>query len=459
MFDDEYARWETAAMAQTPANRARGRVWAAVLASLLITLALGIQAYQRMGERRAAGMPVNDFARWMVQVPRFFSGQDHYVDDAFPTPPITLLFFAPYTRLSAAQAQLAWALSKWPMQVLIAWCCWRMACTAGVRPSRLAVAGFALVWIWPVLGDIQQGQTNLLMLAPLALGLMLAQEAELPEARGWKVLAAGLLLSLAICIKVTPVIFLAYFLVRRRWRLCGVMAAAMFLWLLVVPGLALGWERNLGWLREWADVMIFPYVMHGQVKYYFGQCIPSFLGRMLRHVPAFMATNRQVYINVVDWPEAMVNLITRVTLGTAGLGGLWWMRRRLPTLASRRYVLELGAVAAFMLLASERSWIPHYVSMALTLGAVAVVLSDEQETKASRRRTLVALVVAGCMMLMTTDVAKAFGGKDGAELVRAYGVGIWALLPLVWVIFRAQGTDRGDTSPAPANQLAGADVR
>ena len=56
------------------------------------------------------------------------------------------------------------------------------------------------------------------------------------------------------------------------------------------------------------------------------------------------------YINVLALDERTVQRMVRVTLAVTGLAGLWWMRRPLNTLKSRRYVIEVGCVAAFMLL-------------------------------------------------------------------------------------------------------------
>ena len=264
------------------------------------------------------------------------------------------------------------------------------------------------------------------MLLPLTAGLYLAQSAR-PATR----LLAGVLVALAICIKVTPLIFLAYLLWRRRWWEVLGIGVGLVLWLWLVPAAVFGWERNARWLDEYCHIMIVPYVAHGTVKYYFGQSLPSFLTRLLRHVPAFDTHGQApVFVNVVDLPEGVANWIVRGVLGTIALAGIWWMRDPLRNLNSPRYVIELGCVAVFMVWASQQSWVPHYVSMILALTGAAMVLSSAQEPAVARRRAGRALVASFGLMFMTSDVGKLFG-PDGGEYVRTVGVCIWACLLLI----------------------------
>jgi hypothetical protein len=57
---------------------------------------------------------------------------------------------------------------------------------------------------------------------------------------------AGVVLGLAIACKVTPALFLPYFLWKRSWKALGgcVLGLALFLWPGFVPALLMGWERN-----------------------------------------------------------------------------------------------------------------------------------------------------------------------------------------------------------------------
>ncbi|PWU22097.1 MAG: hypothetical protein C5B50_00155 [Verrucomicrobia bacterium] len=434
-------------MALAPCSDRLNQRWliALVIGSLLVVLVMAFQAHHRVHKRMLVGSHtgVNDFQRWMYLTPAFLAGKAEYEGQKVSNPPIILLIFAPFTWLAPDNAQFAWVMCKWVFACGILWCCHRMATNAGIKISPLA-AGLALaVWMWPVFIDIAEGQTNLLMLLPLTVGLYLAQ-----SAAPVKQFVAGVLIALAICIKVTPLIFLVYMLWRRRWLVVLGIVLGMGIWLWVVPGLAFGWERNTRWLGEYFQIMIVPYVAHGTVKYYFGQSLPSFITRLFRHVPAFDSNGGPtLYVNVLDLPEAVTNWIVRGVLGALALGGIWWMRRRLVDFRSSRYIVEVGCVGVFMVWASQQSWVPHYVSMVLALTATAMVLSDPQELLAQQRRALRALAASVFLMFMTSDVAKIFG-TDGGEYVRTIGVSIWACV----LLLAATITSRCGRMPSEAEE-------
>lgn len=424
---------------------------------LVLCLVLGLQARARMHKKQTlhSRKDFNDFDRWMQMTPRFLAaggGHAYYVDDKLPNPPIILVVFAPFSWLPPAEAQLAWALCKAPLIVGIVGMAVALArrgagFEAGSWKVPWLLAGLA--WFWPVIGDIQQGQTNLLMLLPLTLGLWLAQDGCMRGmARGGgRDLAAGILIALAIAIKVTPLIFLIYFLGRQRWGVVAGILVGLVLWLLLVPGALFGWQRNLVWLAGWMQVMIMPYVAQGSVDYYSGQSIASLVSRLLRQVPVFINhSGTSVYVNVVDWPEPLVRWIIRGVLGVMGLVGMGWLWRNRPRAAgveqegrgvARQYLLETAAVAVFMLWASERTWVPHYVALGLALAAVATVAGDREMPARIRSWALAALGFAAAAMVLTSDLNKLLFGPDGGEYVKTFGVCLWPALGLVLVILAA----------------------
>ncbi len=423
---------------------------------LIVTIVAAFQARIRVIHREKTGSThyVNDFDRWMVVVPPFIQQHVPYTSDTFPTPPVTLAIFGPLTWFSPPNAEWIWAFCKYFFCVGIFWAVYRMARQAGVHLSITAMLLILAVWFWPALQDIQEGQTNLLMLLPLTLGLCAAQ---LDEA-AWKY-AGGILVGFAVCIKVTPLVFLIYFLWKRQWRVAGGICAGLVLGLLLIPAAIFGWSQNLAWLRQWTRIMIVPYLSGGHLTYFVGQSIPVFISRLIRHVPAFPMTPDKMhpatYVNVINVPAPVSDMIIRIILVAIGVVGLWWSREALPTLRHRRYVMEIGGVAAFMLWASPRTWVPHFVTLILTLVAAGMIMSDPLMSYITRRRALIALSIAAFLMFLTTDVGKIFG-PNGHRWMLTIGVSLWASVLLMLVIFTARpGEDlshpatSGDSATAP----------
>ncbi len=218
---------------------------------------------------------------------------------------------------------------------------------------------------------------------------------------------------MAVAIKVTPIIFVVYFLWRRRWSTAAAIALGTVFWLYVPLTLFFGFSQAAAWNHQYYDVMIRPYLFHNAVKVPSGESIPSFLYRLLVHSPAFVTYHHGVaksyYVNFINIAPMAAERVIRIVLTTVGIIGLFWMRRKLPTLRSRRYLMEIGAVAVFMLWAEEWSWVPHYVLFIFPLMAIGMLASDRENSPRSRQMALGALVAAAVLMFLTSDAVKVFG--------------------------------------------------
>ena len=79
-------------------------------------------------------------------------------------------------------------------------------------------------------------------------------------------MAAGLLLGLAISYKVTPALFVPYFVYRRSWRTVGSTFLGLVLFLLIVPSLIIGPRFNLDCLQMWWHRMLTPFLVEGSTS-------------------------------------------------------------------------------------------------------------------------------------------------------------------------------------------------
>jgi hypothetical protein len=141
------------------------------------------------------------------------------------------------------------------------------------------------------------------------------------------------------------------------------------------------------------------------------------------------------YMNVLTMSNGAARQGVRALMAIVGAGGLWWSRRPLRTLRSRRYVIEIGAVAAFMLWFSERTWVHHYVSFVLTLAAAGMILSDGTWPLPARRAVRAALVVFAATTIFASEAGKIFG-PDGIDWAKAAGVYLWPSVLLTAVVVR-----------------------
>ena len=251
---------------------------------------------------------------------------------------------------------------------------------------------------------------------------------------------AGSLIGLAIAVKVTPVIFAVYFLWKRRWVVALSAVASVAVWSLVVPAMVFGWDQNVRWLEQWVRIMIVPYVTQGTVVYAMSQSFGSFALRLFSAVPVFETVHHGVveghYMNVFRLSPVTVYQLVRAVMIAVAVAGLIWTRRRLPTLRCQRYLLEIGAVAAFMLWFSERTWVHHYVSFVLTLCAAGAILSDPAQPERTRRLVRGALIVFSVATFFASEAGRLLG-PDGVDWAKGVGVFLWPSVLLTVIVTRS----------------------
>lgn len=439
-----------------PAKQRAQRLWAAIIAwgiVVVASLVIAIQAWHRQVKDLALPHPgdINDFNRWLRMLPEFLHQHAAISGTSWPMPPFTFVLLAPLSWLSYPAAQFIWVLCKPVMLAIIFYSGMAIVRRCGGKINPLPMALILLVWLWPVVGDMQEGQMNLLMLTPLAAGLFFIQLEEF-----WSDLAGGMLLAMAVAIKVTPLIFLVYLLWRKRWTSALAMLGGIIFWLFVPLALCFGPHQAIRWNQQYIHAMIAPYLVKGAVAITSGESLPSFLIRLLAHRSAFITYHhgeaKKYYVNVLNLSVATAQWIVRIVLVGIGVGGLVWMRRTLPTLKCRRYIFEIGAVAAFLLWAEAWGWVPHYVTLIFTLLAAGLIASDEQAAPATRGRMTLLLILATILMMLTSDLVKVFG-PHASNYSRTYDPVLFTGIILVLGIMTAgyKWTVATAKAPSPAS--------
>jgi hypothetical protein len=236
-------------------------------------------------------------------------------------------------------------------------------------PNHWIAALAVLLLAWPTMSGLARGQASLLISY-----LAIAAIWYYTQRREW---LAGLCLAGSIVLKVFPAMLLAYFVVKRRWRMAVATCVWLFVLLIAAPSAVFGPCGNYNLLRQWVSTVAMPANNPDKATtdIRFEQMINPRIHR-----------NQSVQAVVIRWiagrdkADAVPSrepLARRVALGINLIlfaVSVWSCRRGAAAPDERRTLLQLCIVSMLMLFLSPVSWVHNYTLFVLPL-AVALAAS------------------------------------------------------------------------------------
>ncbi|MHC9296885.1 glycosyltransferase family 87 protein [Mycobacterium sp. LTG2003] len=330
------------------------------------------------------------------------------LDLPFTYPPLAAIAFAPFAWLSLPVASSAITvttlmlliistvivltrLDVWPHTTITREPAWMRRCWLAA-----AVVAPAVIYLEPIRSNFEFGQINVVLMT-----LVIADC--VPRRTPWP---RGLLLGLAIALKLTPAVFLLYFLLRRDVHTLLRTAASAIV--ATLAGFVLAWRDSL---EYWTETVRNTDRI-GTATLNTNQNIAGALARLgLGEGPRF-----------VLWVVACFAVLALT---------VWAARRALRSAADESSVLALICVAMFGLVVSPVSWSHHWVWTLPTL-LVAGILAYR-----NRNALLAAATAAGVALLVWTPITLMPEHRETtASLWRqlAGGSYVWWALAMIVVI-------------------------
>jgi hypothetical protein len=364
------------------------------------------------------------FLRWREQLHHLFD-DNIYQRYTYPNPPIMALILEPLARLPALTGSLLWFYLKVAMTLVALGWVFRIVETPERPFPPWAKALTILLSLRPITGDLTHGNVNLFILFLVA-GTLYAYH------RGRDGLA-GLTLALAIACKVTPALFVPYFLWKRAWKTVTYCLAGLVLFLVVVPGAFLGQQRNLELFGSWVNQMVTPYVVAGTVtSEHANQSLPGLVFRLGTRSPSFLDEKGlpQKYDNLANLDLRQAGWLVKG--GMALFAGLIAASCRTPTPPRRgwRLAAEFSLVVLGMLLFSERTWKHHCVTLVLPFAVLSYYLAVCRPGRGLRGYLLGSLLAALLLMTSTSTTGWWKRLDEAAKMAQVYGAYVWAYLVL-----------------------------
>lgn len=337
--------------------------------------------------------------------------------DAYP--PITYLLYAPLGALPVGVASAIWyALNLWCSAWLWRWCLRQSGPDPQARICRLA----AVALLFPAwLSAILLGQNTLVLMV-----LVLAAYSALEHNQ---TVRASVGLTLAILLKVMPVLAVVPLLFVPRWRVIGLTAALGFAIVVGAGSLYFGSQTNWMFHQRWLNYAVLgsgqpadpmsPDTLRGSLRYH-NQSWEAVSARWLMPVPLHAGKN-ETRINVVQVSAATwrtVYLLGQITLVIGFLTGLAGLR--LGNAAASEYLPRaLQFTIPTLLLISPILW-SHYV-----IWCVWPLAEIIRQARTGRRLACIVVVAWGAALLGLAS-----------PWLRGVGVQLGALV-LLWIALAA----------------------
>lgn len=322
---------------------------------------------------------------WLDNQPLYADGAIFHtqggLDLPFTYPPLAAIMFAPFAWLSLPAASVAITattllllivsmvivltrLNVWPDTTITSEPAWLRRCwlaTALVAP--------AVIWLEPIRSNFEFGQINVVLMTLVVADCV-------PRRTPWP---RGVLLGLAIALKLTPAVFLLYFLLRRdihtllRTGLAAVVAT--------LAGFVLAWTDSI---EYWTETVRNTDRI-GTATLNTNQNIAGTLARLgLSEGPRFAL-----------WVVACFAVLALT---------VWAVRRVLRSGTDESSVLALICVAMFGLVVSPVSWSHHWVWSLPTL-LVTGVLAYRMRHRRLASVYLGSVTVIGFALMVWTPIA------------------------------------------------------
>jgi hypothetical protein len=329
-----------------------------------------------------------DFTVFTEAGAAFFDGRDPYRVHSprgwhYLYPPLFAILVSPLSAVDTESQVLAW----YVLNCVMAFGCfiegrrlWR-AVTGGVdrRFARRAAACAMLTAVLPFLDCMQAGQLGIAILLLLLVGFRLVVLSGPAVSR----VAGGLILALPAAVKLVPALPVAFLTYqawagvarRRGWRpaawkasvFTGGVVLGAVLYLIAVPAVVIGWQRNLDYLDRWQRRI----VTNERVGPNANFNIHSYRNQSLTNAVYLwdrsFGSERRVKANGderPDRPERVVHAEVQVVIG-----GLVVLMAAIGFVVGRRgdvldQAMAYGLACCAMLLVSPLAWGHYYMAEA-----------------------------------------------------------------------------------------------
>lgn len=373
---------------------------------------------------------------WLDNQPLYADGAIFHtqggLDLPFTYPPLAAIMFAPFAWLSLPAASVAITATTllllivsmvivltrfnvWPDTTITSEPAWLRRCWLAA-----ALVAPAVIWLEPIRSNFEFGQINVVLMTLVVADCV-------PRRTPWP---RGVLLGLAIALKLTPAVFLLYFLLRRDIHTLLRTAAATVV--ATLAGFVLAWTDSI---EYWTETVRNTDRI-GTATLNTNQNIAGTLARLgLSEGPRFAL-----------WVVASFAVLALT---------VWAAQRALRAGSDESPVVALICVAMFGLVVSPVSWSHHWVWSLPTLVVTGVLAYRMRKDRLAALSLALVTVIGFALMVWTPIDLLTPHHETAASVLRqlAGDAYLWWALVVIAVIGFVSPSRAGQTTAVPAVPL------
>ena len=248
--------------------------------------------------------------------------------------------------------------------------------------------------------NIQLGQTNMIMLFAILVSIhYLTQQ---------KNLKAGLAMAFAIAYKVTPLIFVGYFILKRRYWAAAYTSGFTIVMIVLVPMLFYSPEKSLDFFVAWTDHVLATFLYGEELKtlnvihYHTNQSLEAFLTRHFTSYGAEEYGGLHVYLNPVNLSSQQVGMLGKLIkmFVILLLSFICFFNKK------KGNMVVIGEVSLFLmaiLIISPAAWVNHYIIITPVIVYFVHEIFRFKDNEHSRRLLIFTLIMTFILMLIGID--------------------------------------------------------
>jgi alpha-1,2-mannosyltransferase len=295
-----------------------------------------------------------DFTVYFSAADALTRGQDPYsIVSArgwhFISPVATAVLFTPLTQFPTAIASAIWYLLSIGFlgaTIVLALDLLVPNKDSDVRTRTWIIA--LLVLAGPMIVTLSRGQWSLLIGFLITLGWWLYEKDRL--------FFSGFCFGFAAALKVLPIVFAFYLIVKRRWIALGGFITALVIGAVVMPGIFVKWSEIPRLHEEWFRLVLYPALTNTHNTVYGELLNPALKRNQSFAAVVFRTANPSI------WIRTACTLLLDASVAVIAAMTLWHNRIGRNTAVD---AAEVGVVTCLMLFVSPVTWSHYYAELLL----------------------------------------------------------------------------------------------